>query len=216
MDRADAAAFPRHAGAAPEPLSAEGLNRMLHLTRRRTLALAGSALPSPVAASLATPAIARPNRRPVSPTTEILLGQTMPYSGPASSYAPIGRVEVAYLDMINDKAVSTAARSSCCRWMTATARRRRSSRPASWSRRKVSPASSSSLARPARRRRGNTSTAKQGAADLRRLRCHAVRRSAELSLDHRLAGQLPDRGPRLRPFHSGDETRRQDRDAVSE
>ena len=37
MDRADAAAFPRHAGAAPEPLSAEGLNRMLHLTRRRTL-----------------------------------------------------------------------------------------------------------------------------------------------------------------------------------
>jgi branched-chain amino acid transport system substrate-binding protein len=25
----------------------------------------------------------------------------MPYSGPASSYAPIGKVEVAYIDMIN-------------------------------------------------------------------------------------------------------------------
>ncbi|WP_316398726.1 ABC transporter substrate-binding protein [Bradyrhizobium sp. 33ap4] len=31
----------------------------------------------------------------------ILIGQTMPYSGPASSYGTIGRVEAAYFDMIN-------------------------------------------------------------------------------------------------------------------
>ena len=34
--------------------------------------------------------------------TEIKLGQTMPYSGPASAYAAIGRAESAYFKMIND------------------------------------------------------------------------------------------------------------------
>ncbi|HEX4417919.1 MAG TPA: ABC transporter substrate-binding protein [Kofleriaceae bacterium] len=35
--------------------------------------------------------------------TEIKIGQTMPYSGPASAYAAIGKADVAYLKMINDK-----------------------------------------------------------------------------------------------------------------
>jgi branched-chain amino acid transport system substrate-binding protein len=35
--------------------------------------------------------------------TEIKLGQTMPYSGPASAYATIGRTELAYFKMLNDK-----------------------------------------------------------------------------------------------------------------
>jgi branched-chain amino acid transport system substrate-binding protein len=35
--------------------------------------------------------------------TEIKLGQTMPYSGPASAYGTIGKTEVAYFKMINDK-----------------------------------------------------------------------------------------------------------------
>ena len=35
--------------------------------------------------------------------TEIKLGQTMPYSGPASAYGTIGRVEQAYFKMINDQ-----------------------------------------------------------------------------------------------------------------
>ena len=34
--------------------------------------------------------------------TEIKIGQTMPYSGPASAYATIGKVEEAYFKMIND------------------------------------------------------------------------------------------------------------------
>ena len=34
---------------------------------------------------------------------EIKLGQTMPYSGPASAYATIGKVEQAYFKMINDQ-----------------------------------------------------------------------------------------------------------------
>jgi branched-chain amino acid transport system substrate-binding protein len=34
--------------------------------------------------------------------TEIKIGQTMPYSGPASAYGVIGRVDVAYFKMINE------------------------------------------------------------------------------------------------------------------
>src|SRR5208282_2905460 len=35
--------------------------------------------------------------------TEIKIGQTMPYSGPASAYGAIGRVEAAYFKMVNDQ-----------------------------------------------------------------------------------------------------------------
>jgi ABC-type branched-subunit amino acid transport system substrate-binding protein len=35
--------------------------------------------------------------------TEIKMGQTMPYSGPASAYGAIGKAELAYFQMINDQ-----------------------------------------------------------------------------------------------------------------
>src|SRR5712691_8932540 len=35
--------------------------------------------------------------------TEIKIGQTMPYSGPASAYGTIGRVEAAYFQKVNDE-----------------------------------------------------------------------------------------------------------------
>ena len=38
-----------------------------------------------------------------APLKEIKLGQTMPYSGPASAYGTIGRVEVAYFKMLNEQ-----------------------------------------------------------------------------------------------------------------
>src|SRR5438309_63853 len=68
---------------------------MAPLSRRGALALAGST-------ALARPAIAQPKQSPGVTATEILLGQTMPYSGPASGYAPIGHIEVAYAQFIND------------------------------------------------------------------------------------------------------------------
>ncbi len=67
---------------------------MTQLTRRRALSLAASA-------TLATPAIAQAKQAPGVTAKEILMGQTQPYSGPASSYAPIGKTEVAYVDFIN-------------------------------------------------------------------------------------------------------------------
>src|SRR5262245_51138521 len=35
--------------------------------------------------------------------TEIKIGQTMPYSGPASAYGTIGKVEQAYFKVLNEK-----------------------------------------------------------------------------------------------------------------
>src|SRR6202048_269280 len=35
--------------------------------------------------------------------SEVKIGQTMPYSGPASAYATIGKVEAAYFRMINER-----------------------------------------------------------------------------------------------------------------
>jgi ABC-type branched-subunit amino acid transport system substrate-binding protein len=40
---------------------------------------------------------------PGASDTEIKIGQTMPFSGPASAYATIGKAEVAYFRMINDQ-----------------------------------------------------------------------------------------------------------------
>jgi branched-chain amino acid transport system substrate-binding protein len=50
--------------------------------------------------ALGTPAAAQ---TPGVTATEIKLGQTMPYSGPASSYGVIGKASAAYFKMINEK-----------------------------------------------------------------------------------------------------------------
>jgi branched-chain amino acid transport system substrate-binding protein len=36
-------------------------------------------------------------------TTEIKIGQTMPYSGPVSAFGALGKSEVAYFKMVNDR-----------------------------------------------------------------------------------------------------------------
>jgi branched-chain amino acid transport system substrate-binding protein len=51
----------------------------------------------------ASGAIAQKNYAPGVTDTEIKLGQTMPYSGPASPYSAIGKAESAYFNMINEQ-----------------------------------------------------------------------------------------------------------------
>ena len=65
---------------------------------RRTFnaALAGTA------ALIALPALAQKKYGPGASDTEIKLGQTMPYSGPASAYGTIGKLHQAYFKMINE------------------------------------------------------------------------------------------------------------------
>jgi branched-chain amino acid transport system substrate-binding protein len=51
---------------------------------------------------VATGAAAQKRYDPGASDTEIKIGQTMPYSGPASAYATIGKVQAAYFRMINE------------------------------------------------------------------------------------------------------------------
>jgi branched-chain amino acid transport system substrate-binding protein len=69
------------------------------LSRRRFLQS------STAAAALLTQGIgaARAQNAPGVTDTEIKIGQTMPYSGPASAYGVIGRAEAAYFKMINEQ-----------------------------------------------------------------------------------------------------------------
>lgn len=56
-----------------------------------------------VAMGTAVPAAAQKKYDPGATDTELKIGQTMPYSGPASAYATIGRAQAAYFQMINEQ-----------------------------------------------------------------------------------------------------------------
>ena len=68
------------------------------ITRRTFLQSSAAA-----AAFAASAGSARADNAPGVTDTEIKIGQTMPYSGPASAYGVIGRTEAAYFKMINDQ-----------------------------------------------------------------------------------------------------------------
>ena len=71
---------------------------MRHITRRSVLAAAPSVL-----AFAALPARAAKQYGPGVTDTEIKIGNTCFYSGPASSYGTIGKAETAYFKMLNDQ-----------------------------------------------------------------------------------------------------------------
>src|SRR5213080_4852462 len=56
-----------------------------------------------LAATLATPALAQKKYDTGATDTEIKVGQTIPLSGPASAYGSIGKVQAAYIRMINEQ-----------------------------------------------------------------------------------------------------------------
>ena len=67
---------------------------------KNLLACASAALALALAAA---PAAAQKKYDPGASDTEIKIGNTMPYSGPASAYGTIGKVEAAYFKKINDE-----------------------------------------------------------------------------------------------------------------
>jgi branched-chain amino acid transport system substrate-binding protein len=64
----------------------------------KKLALTGAA----IAALSAQPALAQKQYGPGTSDTEIKVGQTIAYSGPASAYGTLGKVEAAYFKWLND------------------------------------------------------------------------------------------------------------------
>lgn len=71
---------------------------------------------------------------PGATDTEVKVGNTSPYSGPASSYAAIAKAQAAYFQMISDNGGSTAGRSTTFLMMTPTVRQKPSNRCESLSR----------------------------------------------------------------------------------
>ena len=69
------------------------------MINRRTFLKSSAA----AAAFAATAGSARADNAPGVTDAEIKIGQTMPYSGPASAYGVIGRTEAAYFKMINEQ-----------------------------------------------------------------------------------------------------------------
>ena len=70
------------------------------MTTRRKFLASSAALAAAALTSRARPA--RAENAPGVTDTEIKIGQTMPYSGPASAYGAIGRTELAYFKTINE------------------------------------------------------------------------------------------------------------------
>ncbi len=70
------------------------------MTTRRTFLKTGAAAATLLASGAPR---ARAENPPGVSATEIKIGQTMPYSGPASAYGVIGKTEAANFKMINDE-----------------------------------------------------------------------------------------------------------------
>ena len=74
---------------------------LMQLSRRRgTLWVAALALALPLGSANAQ---SKKIYGPGVTDTEIVIGQTMPYSGPASSLAVVGKVQEAYFEMLNER-----------------------------------------------------------------------------------------------------------------
>ena len=148
--------------------------------------------------------------------TEIKIGNTMPYSGPVSSYSPIGKLETAYLQ--DDQRAGRHRRAQdrlhlAGRWL----------QPAE-DRRAGAPAGRGGPGRVPVQHAGHADQLgdralrepEEGAASVRRDRCGEVGRREAVSVDHRLSARLPHRGADLRQVHPAAEAGRQGRRAVSE
>ncbi|MEO7760601.1 MAG: ABC transporter substrate-binding protein, partial [Casimicrobiaceae bacterium] len=63
----------------------------------------GTVVLAAISLTLASSAYAQKKYDTGATDTEIKIGQTMPYSGPASAYGTIGKTELAYFKMINEQ-----------------------------------------------------------------------------------------------------------------
>ena len=64
--------------------------------------------------------------------TEIKIGQTMPYSGPVSAFGALGKGEVGYFKMLNERGGINGRKVNLISLDYSYARRRRWSRPGGW------------------------------------------------------------------------------------
>ena len=164
---------------------------MIQTTRRALLAGAATLAALP----------ARAENAPGVTATEILFGQTMPYSGPASSYGTIGKASDAYFKMINDQGGINGRMLR----MLSLDDGYLPPKTVELTRRMIEEDKVAflfnCLGTPTNNATRKYVNSKKVPQTLHRHRRHPVRRSGALSLDHGLAAHLPGRGPHLRQIH---------------
>jgi hypothetical protein len=109
-------------------------NPLDYSIKRRTLLKAGLTLGALQFAGplVSQAAAAQKNYGPGATDNQIKVGNIMPYSGPASAYAVIGKTETAFFQMINDEGGINGRKISFISYDDGV-RQRRSSRHESWS-----------------------------------------------------------------------------------
>ena len=183
------------------------------MTTRRTFLQTGAA----AATLIATGAWrARADNAPGVTATEIKIGQTMPYSGPASAYGVIGRAEAAYFKMINEQGGVNGRKINLVSLDDGYS----PPKTVEQTRRLVEQEGVSFLFNPlgtgpclAVRQYLNDAKIPQLFVGDRRL---GVFRPRALPMDHRLSAQLSDRSAHIWQAHPKDQARRQDRRALPE
>ena len=148
--------------------------------------------------------------------TEIKIGNTNPYSGPASAYAAIGKTIDTYFKSVNEAGGINGRKVKFISLDDgySPAQDRRDGPPA---RRAGQDLRAVPVARHAVQHGDpQVHEPEEGAAALRRHRRVEVGRPEELPVDHGLPARLPHRGGDLRQAHPGQRQGRQDRRAAPE
>ena len=180
---------------------------------RSLVALAAIAV---AAAMVATTANAQKKYDTGASDTEIKIGNIMPYSGPASAYGTIGKAQAAYFNKINAEGGINGRKINFISYDDAF-----SPPKAVEQARKLVESDEvllifQPLGTPVQFGHPEIHERQESAAAVRRDRRHQVGRSAEFSVDHGLAAQLPERRPHLRGLYPEELSERQDRGDLAE
>ena len=148
--------------------------------------------------------------------TEIKVGQTVPFSGPASAYAAVGKAQAAYVKMINDQGGVNGRKINLIQYDDAYSppktveqvRKLVESDEVLLTFQIIGTAPNAAVQKYLNGKKVPQLFAATGAAQ--------VHRPQELSVDDGLQSQLLRRGPDLRPVHPEGTSGRQDRRALSE
>ena len=179
---------------------------------RGAAAAAGLAPPSP---RTTLPAQAA-KYGPGASATEIKLGQTMPYSGPASAYGTIGKVEQAYFKMINDNGGINGRKINLISLDDGYSPPKTVEQVRRLVEQDEVLALFQTLGTPTQLGDPQVRQRQEGAAPAARHRRHEVGRSEALPVDDGLQPELPVRRPDLRQVPAQEQAEREDRDPLPE
>ena len=208
------------ADAASPQQASPARRRLIHRRHPETIMsvkhLLASASAAVALAVAATPAAAQKKYDPGASDTEIKIGQTMPYSGPASAYGTIGKAEAAYFKMINEQGGINGRKINFISLDDAYS----PPKTVEMVRRLVEQDEVllvfQTLGTPSNTAIQKYMQGEEGSAALRRDRRDQVERPGRQPVDDGLAAELPDRDHDLREAHPEGEAEREDRRALPE